>query len=192
MKELESLKTIHDLCIDHDGFATVDGLKSLIDDIREITEESIKELAMNTKEGCITICGETDCEGCLTKYAEDISLCKARGKQKDKNKLFLDLVREHPDYPIIPLVDGDVVSDYEDGRFFGNFGFSYVGEFLDCGEKFYQDRDDFIEDWTDTHCDDEGYVKLSNQQFDALAGRVCDKQDWKRVIYVYIDTFEGV
>lgn len=138
----------------------------------------------------MTICGEIDCEGCLVKHADDISLCKAKGKQKDKNKLFLDLVREHPDYPIIPLVDGDVVPDYEEGRFFGNFGFSYIGEFLDYGEKCYQDRDDFIENWIDIHCDDEEYGHLTNQQFDELAERVCNEQGWKDVIYVYIDVFE--
>ena len=46
----------------------------------------------------MTICGEIDCEGCLVKYANDISLCKAKGKQRDKNKLFesktLDFGRE--------------------------------------------------------------------------------------------------
>lgn len=38
----DSIQTIHDLCIDYDGFNTVDGLKSLIDDIRVITEETLK------------------------------------------------------------------------------------------------------------------------------------------------------
>ena len=38
----DSLQIIHDLCIDYDGFGTVDGLKSLIDDIRDITEEALK------------------------------------------------------------------------------------------------------------------------------------------------------
>ena len=39
---LDSLQIIHDLCIDYDGFNTVDGLKSLVDDIRAITEETLK------------------------------------------------------------------------------------------------------------------------------------------------------
>ena len=38
----DSLQLIHDLCVDYDGFNTVDGLKSLIDDIRAITEETLK------------------------------------------------------------------------------------------------------------------------------------------------------
>ena len=37
----DSLQIIRDLCIDYDGFNTVDGLKSLIDDIRAITEETL-------------------------------------------------------------------------------------------------------------------------------------------------------
>ena len=41
-KGVDALSTIHDLCIDYDGFNTVDGLKSLIDDIRVITEEVLK------------------------------------------------------------------------------------------------------------------------------------------------------
>lgn len=36
------LQTIHDLCVDYDGFNTVEGLKSLIGDIRAITEETLK------------------------------------------------------------------------------------------------------------------------------------------------------
>lgn len=38
---LDPLPIIHDLCIDYDGFNTVDGLKSLIDDIRAIAEEVV-------------------------------------------------------------------------------------------------------------------------------------------------------
>ena len=38
----DSIQIIHDLCIDYDGFNTVEGLKSLIDDIRAITEEALK------------------------------------------------------------------------------------------------------------------------------------------------------
>lgn len=43
----DSLQIIHDLCIDYDGFNTVDGLKSLVDDIRAITEETLR----NNKNG---------------------------------------------------------------------------------------------------------------------------------------------
>ena len=41
---LEALQIIHDLCIDYDGFNTVEGLKSLIDDIRTIAEENLNDI----------------------------------------------------------------------------------------------------------------------------------------------------
>ena len=41
-KALKALQLIHDLCIDYDGFNTVDGLKSLIDDVRVIAEENLE------------------------------------------------------------------------------------------------------------------------------------------------------
>ena len=40
----DSLQLIHDLCIDYDGFNTADGLKSLIDDIRNIAEKGEQEM----------------------------------------------------------------------------------------------------------------------------------------------------
>ena len=40
----EALQIIHDLCIDYDGFNTVDGLKSLIDDIRNIAKENLNDI----------------------------------------------------------------------------------------------------------------------------------------------------
>ena len=40
----DSLQLIHDLCIDYDGFNTVDGLKSLIDDIRNIAEKNLNDV----------------------------------------------------------------------------------------------------------------------------------------------------
>lgn len=39
--QFDSLQQIRDLCIDYDGFNTVGGLKSLIDDIRVIAEEVV-------------------------------------------------------------------------------------------------------------------------------------------------------
>lgn len=40
----DSLQIIHDLCIDYDGFNTADGLKSLIDDIRNIAEKNLNDV----------------------------------------------------------------------------------------------------------------------------------------------------
>ena len=39
----DALILIKDLCWDYDGFETVDGLKSLIDDIRNIATETLNK-----------------------------------------------------------------------------------------------------------------------------------------------------
>lgn len=38
---IEAFQVIRDLCVGYDGFNTVEGLKSLIDDIRKISEEEL-------------------------------------------------------------------------------------------------------------------------------------------------------
>ena len=40
-KNVDALQLIHDLCIDYDGFGTVEGLKSLIDEVREIAKKEL-------------------------------------------------------------------------------------------------------------------------------------------------------
>lgn len=40
-KNIDALQMIHDLCIDYDGFRTVEGLKSLIDEVREIAKKEL-------------------------------------------------------------------------------------------------------------------------------------------------------
>lgn len=39
--DFEAIQTIYDLCIDYDGFNIVESFKSLLDDIRKITEEIV-------------------------------------------------------------------------------------------------------------------------------------------------------
>lgn len=43
-KLTDALVLIKDLCWDYDGFRTVDGLKSLIDEIRDIAIETLKSI----------------------------------------------------------------------------------------------------------------------------------------------------
>lgn len=39
--DFEAIQTIYDLCIDYDDFNTVESFKSLLDDIRKLTEEIV-------------------------------------------------------------------------------------------------------------------------------------------------------
>ena len=48
---------------------------------------------------------------------------------KKRVKLFFDLAKENPDLPVVPFVDGAVVSEDKCAAFIGDFGASRVGEF---------------------------------------------------------------
>ena len=51
----EALQLIRDLCVGYDGFNTVEGLKSLIDDVRGIAEDALIKKERKPKE-------RNDCE----------------------------------------------------------------------------------------------------------------------------------
>ena len=64
-RELEKTEphAIRSIDLLHSASREVDGLMDYISDMGDIEETR-------------TICGETDCEGCIIKYANDIDLCK--------------------------------------------------------------------------------------------------------------------
>lgn len=63
---------------------------------------------------------------------------------KERNEELLKLVAENPDLPIIALVDWEVVGD-EHGRWLGHFSRVELGEYTTCGERYYEDREEFKE-----------------------------------------------
>lgn len=108
-----------------------------------------------------------------------------------KVKFFLGLAEEHPDLPVIPFVDGAVVSEDKCAAFIGDFGASRVGEFLEYDGVAYDNRGDFIADWQDNHHNDAEFCDMNEQELEDYAINFCDKQDWKKVICLYIDIFKG-
>lgn len=104
---------------------------------------------------------------------------------------FLGLVKEHPDLPIIPVVDGAVVSEDKCAAFIGDFVASCVGEFLEYDGVAYDNRGDFIADWQNNHHNDIEFCDMNEQELEDYAINFCDRQDWKKVICLYIDTSKG-
>lgn len=106
-------------------------------------------------------------------------------------KRFFDLVKENPDLPVISFVDGTVVSEDKCAAFIGEFGASHIGEFLEYDGVAYDNRGDFIADWQDNHHNDIEFCDMNEQELEDYAINFCDRQDWKKVICLYIDTFKG-
>ena len=67
----------------------------------------------------------------------------------------LNLVRENPDLPIVPMVDGELVAD-TDGYWMGKWGKCEIGEYYLGEEKVHFKDDDmemFCAIWSDTIMD---------------------------------------
>ena len=92
-------------------------------------------------------------------------------------KRFLGLVKEHPDLPIIPVVDGAVVSEDKCAAFIGDFVASCVGEFLEYNGVAYDNRGDFIADWQNNHHNDIEFCDMNEQELEDCAINFCDRQD---------------
>ena len=108
----------------------------------------------------------------------------------------IKLMQEHPDYPVVARVDSDVC--YEADQFpwyLGNFGSAEIDELLIYHEfsyttKVYTERRHFIEDWQDENYSKPKYSKLSPEEFEEIAKKVCDEQNWRKVIFVNIYPFD--
>ncbi len=64
----------------------------------------------------------------------------------DNIKKLLELINENPELPIICMVDGNIVGeDY--GRWMAQIGWSEIGEYASYNDRFYNDREEFVEDY---------------------------------------------
>ena len=109
-------------------------------------------------------------------------------KQTDELK---ELIAKYPDYPIVVIVDSEVVADYDYGWWYApeiRFG---IGEILDCeqdvdDEKTYIDRDELEEDIEEMLSCDNRYEKLSDEDFNKAVEKELNKYEpyWKKVIQI--------
>ena len=109
-------------------------------------------------------------------------------ERQNRDELFR-LMKENPDLPVVPMVDGEVCGD--DSRYWmAGWGMSCVDEFLICERAertaFKSDGDvfDVLEDY------------LSREEFENLPENesACrptyDALPWRKAIIVYIETAE--
>ena len=109
-------------------------------------------------------------------------------KQTDELK---ELIAKYPDYPIVVIVDSEVVADYDYGWWYApeiRFG---IGEILDCEqdvdeEKTYIDRDELKEDIEEMLFWDNRYEKLSDEDYNKVIEKELNKYEpyWKKVIQI--------
>lgn len=111
-------------------------------------------------------------------------------KQTDELK---ELIAKYPNYPIVVIVDSEVVADDYGWWYAPEIRFD-IGEILDCeqninDEKTYIDRDEFEEDLADILVDSGDYDKFTDEEFNAVVRTELARYEpyWKKVIQIYAD-----
>ena len=112
-------------------------------------------------------------------------------KQTDELK---ELITEYPDYPIVVMVGTEVVADDTYGWWYAPYLSFSIGEILDCEqdineEKTYIDRDEFEEDIEYIVSDEDEFINVSREIFDAEVRRRMKEYEpyWKKVIQIRAD-----
>ena len=101
----------------------------------------------------------------------------------------LQLIRDNPDLPVVPVVDSEVVDDDSCRNWLGEWGRSEVTEYY-CGREYVYFNDDDIEDvlrdldGCEYCCDPQGVdiYNLTNDEWQ----RLYESLPWIKCIAVYI------
>jgi hypothetical protein len=112
-------------------------------------------------------------------------------QQKNVNDL-LQLIKENPELPILPIVDGEIVSNDDSNFFVGSWGESRIDYYwYDDDEMIYSKENDFetlVEDIIDTDNNyDENFGLLNNEQKEKEAIKIVEKYNWVKCIFVSIN-----
>lgn len=102
-----------------------------------------------------------------------------------RDKLFC-LMQEHPDLPVVPMVDGEIAGD-DSGWWLGSWGNCEVDEFIVCERYDYMafKSDDNVFDVLEKYLTDDEFEKLPEEESECRP--YYDKLPWTKAIIVYIN-----
>lgn len=103
----------------------------------------------------------------------------------ENTKKLLELVKENPDLPIVPMVESEVVCDDGYCRWLGSVGSVGVGEYALFGERFYEERDDLKDAY---YCNNTEIFENMSEEEVKLKLEELTKDMWTKAIIINIDT----
>ena len=116
----------------------------------------------------------------------------------ENTKAFVELVKSHPELPIVPIVDSEVVADDGYAWWIASFGVSRVGKYVHLSmrgeDRLFTDEEmDEIEEYiADEMYDDEANEHLTAKEIDQIAHKRAEALAWTEAIIVYIGLPETV
>lgn len=109
----------------------------------------------------------------------------------DKVEQLLKLIKENPDLPVVPMVDGDIVGSDNFGWWLGRWGRSKVTKYYDGRDAIHfedDDRESVISDMKDCKygmtADGRDIYDLTDEEWE----RIYNSLPWVNAIVVYITT----
>lgn len=110
--------------------------------------------------------------------------------KNEKTLELLKLVEQNPDLPVVPMVDGEIVSD-DYGYYIGNWGSAVVDEYLVAkrNDMIYFKSDDDVFDVLEHQLSDEEFEALPETESECRP--FYDGLPWRKAIIVYIRPWEG-
>lgn len=102
----------------------------------------------------------------------------------ENTKELLKLIEQNPDLPVVPMVDGEIVSD-DFGYYLGAFGSATVDEFvISRRDMVLFKSDDDVFDTLERCLTDEGYEALPEAESECRAAY--NALPWAKAILVYV------
>jgi len=105
-------------------------------------------------------------------------------KKNYREELF-NIMKENPELPIVPMVDYEIIGD-DSGRWLGEWGGSYIGEYLIGKERVYFREDDDPAEIERLICERQGeeiFTLLNGEE----TREVYAEMPWIKAIIVNID-----
>ena len=107
-------------------------------------------------------------------------------ERENREKLF-QLMRENPDLPVVPLVDGEIPGD-DCGYWLGAWGAAELDEYLVGSDGVIFKSDDDVFDALERFLPGDEYDHLPDDESECR--KIYDALPWKKAIVVYITTLD--
>lgn len=105
-------------------------------------------------------------------------------ERKNREELF-KLMKEYPDLPVIPMVDGEIPGD-DCGYWLGTWGEAQLDEYLETSDRFLFKSDDDVFDVLERFLSYDEFYQLPDVESECR--KKYDALPWKKAIIVYIET----
>ena len=106
-------------------------------------------------------------------------------KERENREELFKLMRENPDLPVMPMVDGEIPGD-DCGYWLGAWGTAQLDEYLVASDRVIFKSDDDVFDALERFLSYDEFLTLPDVESECR--KIYDALPWEKAIIVYIET----